>query len=1039
MKHTRFFLLSLFLAIVLFQVNAQNKTDLNVKSQKEISGLVIDSKGEPIIGANILIQGLNSGTVSDRDGKFNLMVPINAKLLVSYVGFTSVVISVAGESNLKIKLLEDGKILDEVVVVGYGSVRKSDLTGSVSKLANLNAAENDNTSVERLIQGKVSGVQITKNTGDVGGGYMFSVRGANSVTGSNQPLVVIDGYPVESGSTRVTLGADASFGSDMPGTNALSMLNPNDIASIEILKDASSTAIYGSRGANGVVLITTKRGQEGKDRIEYSFRLDVNSLQKKLDVLNTQEYLAYANEAYMDRNNGSYLYSKERIDQFKNINTNWQDLIFDTGISQEHQLMLSGGDKKLKYVLSIGYLDQHGIIQNSFFNRGTFRLNLDRSINDRLNFGVNISGNMSENKSVMQAGKSGDIGSSIISAALRTIPLYEPYTAEDQVNLDNQFTNPLTLVQSVDDRNKLTQVSLSLNVGYKITKDLQFKIKLGLNNTDALRNYYMPRGTYLGNVRNGYAYEGNSRSFNYLNENTLNYIKQISNVSRVNAVVGYTWQSWTSHIIGSGSAGFANDNLKYFNMYSASVVDKNNNSTQTWALGSYLGRIIYSYDNKYLATVTARADGSTKLASGHKWALFPSFALGWNVNNEDFMKDLIMISELKLRASWGVSGNQAIYPGATKSVYIPVSSVINETLLTSYVPGNMANDILGWENTEQYNFGLDLALLNGDIRFGYEYYNKKTDNLLINLPLPPTTGYTNYASNAGSVENRGMEFDISAKIFKRKFKWDVAGNISFNRNKILQLGSSLTQFAGDQFGQINSQSPNIAKEGFPIGAYYGYKVIGIFQTAQEVKNSPVDPSNPRPGDFKFADLNGDNKIDANDQTVIGSPYPDYIFGVTNDFSWKNFSLNVFVQGSIGQEVVNANNYFLSGLSMANTSNVSRQAFENRWTGPGTSNKYPAAQSLRLPFFGRFSDFLVEDASFVRLKSVTFAYTLPKSVIKNISKIKVFVSGSNLLTLTKYSGYDPEVNSRGDNSLTPGIDLGSIPQFRTVSAGFNIGF
>lgn len=1024
--------LSVFFLVVL-GVFAQTK------ETKNVSGTIFDKKGESIIGASIKLDGANTGTISDINGKFSLNVPENGKLVISFVGYIKQTIAVAGKTTLKIVLEEDNKALDELVVVGYGLVKKSDLTGSVSKLTSENAEEKAYSSIEQMMQGRVSGVQITQNTGGLGSGMSFNIRGANSITGSNQPLVVIDGYPVESGTIEINTGSEANFSGDVPSLNALASLNPNDIASIEILKDASSTAIYGSRGANGVVMITTKRGKEGKDKIQYSLRTDVSYLPKTIDMLNSMEYMAYSNEAYLDKKDGSVAYDAAAMLKYGAYNSDWQDLIYRTGYSQNHQLNFSGGDKKMQYALALGYLSQQGIVKNTSFDRGTIRLNLDREINSRLKFSVNIDGSMSMNKAVNQAAKSSDVGASIVSAALRTPPIYAAYSdTEDDIALTTGVTNPLILVTKADDRQRMTQVKVSANADYRFTKSFYFRVRAGINTTNGLRQYYMPRGTYLGDTRLGYAYEGNIRNMDYLSEYTLNYYKTIKRKHNFGIVGGYTWQTWLNRTDGVSAAGFPNDNFTYYNLSSALNIDKPVNKTTEWSLASFLGRFNYSYDRRYMVTLTARTDGATRLASGHKWDLFPSLALGWNAHNEKFMKNNDVISELKIRTSYGISGNQSIGVGSTLSRYDSGTGVINQSMVTTYYPANMPNKNLGWENTNQFNAGIDLGLWSGRVTFTADYYYKRTSNLLINLPIPESTGFTTYTTNSGEVENQGLDFDLGGNILTGTLKWKATGNISFNRNKVLKFDGTMQSFMGASISSVNNQPINIARVGYPIGSFFGYKIDGIYQTQEEIDNGSVDPANPVPGSFKFVDVNDDGKISDADRTIIGNPYPDYIFGLNNDLSWKNFNLNIFIQGSMGQDVVNVSRYYSDGLTRNTSSNVRSEAWENRWTGPGTSNTYPVARATAVPFEGRFTNFIVEDASYVRLKSLTLSYNFKPTKIKFIESISVFGTGGNLLTLTKYKGYDPEINSRGTNSMTPGLDLGSIPQFRTYSLGFKVG-
>ena len=1017
------------------------------QSSRTVRIKVIDTLGRAMSGATIAISNKATSIVSNSDGYAEVDVKAGDIVTISYVGYKPSVKVISqeiinkGELNVSLQVAENE--MDNLIVIGYGTVRKSDLTGSVATFKDDKVDQKAHTSVQQMLQGQIAGVQITQNTGAPGGGISFSIRGATSISGSNEPLIVIDGVPVDGGSDMVTSGLEGSYGGSNPGNNALASLNPGDIESIEVLKDASSTAIYGSRGANGVVLITTKTGKAGKERISYSYRTDFSQIRKKYRVLNTQDYMAYANEAEQDKNNGSVAYFNSDVESRAGINFDWQDLIYQTGRSQNHSVNLSGGNAKLKYAIMGSYLANDGIVKNSFFRRGTFRFNLDRVVSDRLDFGLNVNGTLSTNRAAMQSTGSVDLGSSVVLAALKTRPLNMAFDDNGDILIDDLFTNPLNLIYKVADVNKKNMVTASLFANYKIVDGLTFRAKGAITNTGGLRNYYMPRGTFLGNQRGGYAYEGNSKSLNYLNEFTFNYNKTFGS-HRITAVAGYTYQKWNTQVTGISASNFPNDNLTYYNLASAEIVDKPSNAYSEWGLSSFLARVNYALNGKYLITATARNDGSTRLAEGHKWALFPSIGLGWNAHNESFMKRIGWVSELKLRTSYGVSGNQSVSVGSTKAFYTTGTAVVNQTVTTSYTLGNMPNSLLGWENTSQFNTGVDLGILRGRFQFTADLFYKKTENLLINLTLPLSTGYTTYTTNAGDIENKGLELSLSAKILTGKLKWTSSGNISFIRNKILSFDGNVSQFLGPGIRSMNGQPANIAQVGAPIGAFYGYRINGIYQTQDEINKSPVDPASPRPGDFKFADISGpngvpDGLISSYDAGVIGNPYPKYYFGFTNDFNWKGFSLNVLIQGSIGQQVLNTNRFLLDGLSTASPSNITYEAFVNRWTGPGTSNTYPAARSLVLPFMGRVTDFIVEDASFVRLKTVTLSYNLPGKKLRFLSNASVFVSGVNLITLTRYKGYDPEISSQGDNALTPGLDNGSIPQFRTISAGINVGF
>ncbi|MGV8091771.1 MAG: TonB-dependent receptor [Mangrovibacterium sp.] len=1031
--------------VIIRKADIEVPTGITQQSIK-VAGKVIDSSGIPLPGVTIVVQGKESqGTITDTQGSYQLNnVPGNAVLVFTFVGMRAEEVNVNGQSTINVILEEETIGIEEVVAVGYGSILKSDLTGSVSKIVVEDVAQRAVNSVEQLLQGQVSGVQITSNTGAPGGGMTFSIRGSTSISGSNQPLIVIDGYPVgaDNEGVKMSAGSQSGYLDQLPDDNVLSTLNPNDIESVEILKDASATAIYGSRASNGVVLITTKRGKSGSDRIEYNFRTDISMIPKKIDVLNTADYLAYSNEAYLNSGQDS-AYTAANIAEYLKINTNWQDLVFRTAYSQNHQLNLSGGNNDMKYAVSLGYLGQEGVIKNSKYDRGSVRINLDRSINKKLKFGISMSAIMSNNKAAMQSSNIADASMSVVRGALTSRPLDSPYTAEDEID-QTQMGNPLTLINLADDQNRITNVLGNMFVEYTLSKGLTFKVNGGANNLTSHRDFYHPRGTILGNLEGGYAYRGHNSSFNYLTEYTLNFNKVIREKHRVNAVGGYTWQEWTRRSFGINALNFPNDNLLYYNLSSATSITNPRSSTQKWALSSFIARLNYSFDSRYLFTFTGRADGSTRLAEGNKWDFFPSFALGWNIHNEPFMKNIGIISTLKVKASYGLSGNQAIAVGATKAMLNTTGSVVNQSIQIGYVQANMANSTLHWETTKQFNSGIELGLWGGRITFGFEYYKKTTEDLLIALTIPPSNGFTSYNTNQGSVENRGYEFDLSGKILTGKLKWDLSGNISFNRNKIVDLGG-VESFVGSSFNAVGQQSLHIAKIGLPIGSFYGYRINGIYQNEAEVEAGPTDASSANaPGSFKFVDISGpegvpDGQITANDREIIGNPYPDFIFGINNAFDFKNVSLSFLIQGSIGQDVINANRYNLDALARGNSSNVRQEAYDNRWTGEGTSNKYPRATTSASPFSNRFTDFIVEDASYIRLKSVSLSYNIPIKRQLLIRNLRLFVTGTNLITLTDYKGFDPEINSKGDKSMMPGIDNGSIPQYKTYSFGINVSF
>ena len=621
-----------------------NETEL-LQSQISVSGKVSDSSGSPLPGVTVVVKGTTQGTITDADGNYSLSkVPGDATLTFSFVGMKTQEIPVAGKTTINVAMAEETIGIEEVVAVGYGTIRKSDLTGSVSRVTVEDVSEKSITSVEQMLQGRSAGVQITSNTGAPGGGINFSIRGAASITGSNQPLFVVDGYPLSSDiDAKESLGVDSDIAST-PGDNLLSFINPADIESVEILKDASSTAIYGSRASNGVVLITTKRGKSGWDNITYNFRTDVSQLPKTIDVLNTDDYLSYVNEAYLNSGQEAPFDATE-LAYYSETNTNWQDLIFRTAYSQDHQLNLSGGLEKMRYSVNFGYLNENGIVKNTKFDRGTMAIKFDRELNKKLSFGVNLHTAISKGKAVMQSMKRADVGHSIVSGALRTRPIDAPYT--EQNVLDESYFNPLTMVEKMDDINRINTFVSNAFIKYNITNSLSYKFNGGFNTTFTHRDLYYPKGTRTGQAANGYAYYGENSRSSYLIENTLTFNKSFDK-HRINAVVGQTWHEWLSKRTGLVVTDFANENLGYYSLQSGT---SSTPTTQTskWALASFIFRTNYSFDNRYLITFTGRADGSTRLGEGNKWDIFPSFGLGWNLHNENFIKPVSFISMCKLR------------------------------------------------------------------------------------------------------------------------------------------------------------------------------------------------------------------------------------------------------------------------------------------------------------------------------------------------------------------------------------------------------
>ncbi len=1026
--------------LIVVSPGKENSKNGNTSRQsRTVKGTVTDSAGQHLPGVSIVIKGTTIGTVTDVEGNFALEnVPGDAILVFSFVGMKVQEVQVANQSTFDIVMEDDAIGIEEVVAIGYGVVKKSDLTGSVGKVTLQDENERPAVSVEQILQGRVSGVQITQGSGSPGGAMNFVVRGGNSL-GSNQPLIVLDGYPIDSEQPVLSDGADNTV-DQKAGFSPLASLNPNEIESIEILKDASSTAIYGSRGANGVIIITTKQGKKGRDNIEFNYRCDVSQVRKTIDVLNSYDFLNYANEGALNEGLDP-VYDAAAIDSLSAVSYDWQDEVYRTSISHDYQLSLSGGDNKQRYAIVLNHSNNNGVIENSDYLRSSARFNFKRNFSDRLKITLNTAVTRTEANLGSHSNRNGGIAGNIVASAL----FFRPY--ERGINVDGEINNtiannPLTVAESVDDRTKNFLVVSNLSAEYKLAEGLIFKSQAGFNTNEGIRQVYYPRGTSLGDNNQGYAYQAESARFNYLLENTLNYNADFDSNS-ISAVIGYTWQEWSNRSTGQSAFGFANDNLTYERFQAASSFGTTNTRHIEYALSSFLGRINYSYKNKYLITFTGRADGSTRLAEGEKWDFFPSGAIGWKVHNEPFMKNSSMINTLKLRASYGLSGNQSVPVGATAVKLGNDAYVLGGQIIQGTSQLNMANPVLGWETTSQFNVGADIGLLDESIQFEVNYYEKTTKDLLVNLPIPNSTGFGTFQSNAGSIENKGIEFDLTAHILSRPVNWTVNANISFNKNEVTSLGPlgddgtifGISYLTG---GSTLGQPIHVARVGNPVGSFYGFKIDGIYQNEEEVAAGP-EASSAQPGDYKFVDINDDGIINENDKRIIGSPHPDFIFGFTNQLSYKQWDLMFYIQGVIGNDVANLNRYRLDALSGTSV-NVSQEAYDNRWTGEGTSNTYPRLRPDGYQYFNaRFNDFLVEDASFVRLKNITLSYSPGIKNKKYIKGLRLFVTATNLLTITNYSGYDPEVSAEVDNGLNPGVDNATYPSTVSLSTGLNIKF
>lgn len=1028
----------------------ENIVNLNIQ-QFEIRGLVRDTDGKPMSGVSVRAKIANRGTVTDELGVFTLRVNKGGTLVFNHVGYKTQEFKIQNENPVNITMRTTDTEVQEVVVMGYGTIDKPELTGSVSSVKIGENNENKVVNVVEALQGKIAGVNILNNTGEPGSGMTFNIRGMTSITGSNQPLIVLDGVPIESDHSATSAGMSIDWQTQAPPLDPLASINPTDIESIDILKDASATAIYGSRGANGVVLITTKRGKstDGRDKISYNYRSDFSNLPKIIPMVNAEEYMLYRNEASMN-DGGAPLYVDSTIfinkEKFKDIV--WQEMIYRTAKSQEHQLTSSGNMGKGTYRLSANYSDFQSIVRKAGFQRGGARINFDRDISDRLslNFGANLS--MTYRKYGAQSNAQGAFSSSAVIGAIASQPIRTPYNDDGDLDLE-YANNPVLVTEVLKDHTSSQTIISNLDLEYKIFKGFTYKVKGAINQITSNRKVYWPRGTVQGNSYGGSATRADNNNSNYLIDHIFTYRNRINKIHNINAVAGYSYQKWFRSGSSITSTGFPTDHLGYENFALAELPGTTFTTNKNRSLQSAFGRVNYAFDSRYLLTLTGRYDGASRLAPGNKWDFFPSIGLGWNLSNEKFFKENVKaINNMKFRGSYGIAGSENIAIGATQGSYSIDRVIIGSKIVSGFNYASFQNSLLGWETTETFNLGFDLGLLNDRITLTADVYKKTTTDLLINLAIPASSTFRSYSTNTGKVTNRGLDVEASFNIMKKKdFDWTAYGNFTITRNKVLDMGESSIIYGGTYLYGGNSnlnQSLQVAKVGESISSFWGYRTGGIYQNPLEIELDPNIMNDPnkasvRPGDIRFIDMNGDGVITDLDKTVIGKPNPDFSMGFGSNFTYKRWSASFAFLGNFGQQMINLNQWLIGSLTNIGTYSVSQDAWNNRWQGEGTSNKYPRATARNNRFGNRFPDYMVEDASFVRLQSVNIGYNFNMSRILKSSSLRVYASGTNLFTITDYTGYDPNINSHGNFPLMSGTDYGTLPQSRTFSLGVVFGY
>lgn len=992
--------------------------------RNKISGRIIDAAtGDPLPGVSVTVEGTSKGTVTDAQGRYTIDAADDNVLVFSFMGYLAQKVTPGGRAVIDIKLEQDTKKLDEIIVVGYGTTKKSDLTGSVVSLKAEDLEKTVVTNPTQMLAGRASGVQVMQTSAAPGGRVSIQVRGGNSISSSNEPLYVVDGFPMAS--------LDAN------------QLNPGDIASMEVLKDASATAIYGARGANGVVIISTKKGSQGT-RITYDAYYGINKLSKKIPLIGAQDFMGLMN-AKAAANGQPAVFSpdqmKKVLEEVGPQGTDWQQEILRTGQTQSHQISIATGSENTKVYLSGNYFNQKGIISNTDFKRYTGNLSVEQKVGERFKSGVNVRGYRTDAK---KRGFDGSIvESNIMYNILRydpTVPIRNADGSYGRSRLPKYGNNPLVYVNEPTDDESNIGFHADANASYEIIKGLSAKINAGYDYNSYTEGKYTPK-TVPGSI--GSADKRNNGNTRGLVEAFLNYDRSFGQQHRLGVLAGYSYQKDQFDELYGASSDFATDYYLYNNLNAGNTKTDLQSLRTESVLNSYFGRVNYAYKDRYLFTGTLRADGSSRFGKNNKFGYFPSASLAWRMSEEDFIKSLGVFSNLKIRTSYGLTGNDRInnYSSLARMDIYPVSTD-GITASKGLAPANLLNPDLKWESTSQFDVGLDMGFFDNRLNVTADYYYKKTNDLLQNVPTSRVTGFNSVLLNSGTLENKGVELSIESVNTTGALKWNTAFNISYNKNKVISLGDrdKIIQGGNKPDGSAAYMDFSILRPGLALSSIYGYIWEGIIQAGEKYAPQP----NSVPGDPKFRDVDGNGIIDANDRTVIGNGNPDFFFGLTNDFKYKNWDLTVFFQGSVGNDLYNVNRLVLE-------ENRSYDAL-NFWRADKPSTEVPRNGYYSLTYGGYVNSHFVENASYLRCKNIVLGYTFPvKNWGKSIHSLRVYVNAQNLFTVTNYTGFDPEVGTDTTPTVTNGAtsyqtgnlgrgkDFNAYPASRIFMAGVRLGF
>ncbi|GGB24708.1 SusC/RagA family TonB-linked outer membrane protein [Puia dinghuensis] len=1037
-------------------------------------GRVSDEKtGDPLPGAVVHIKGTTHEVATDNNGEFRFITGqrIPVTYIVSYVGYKTREIVVTTYEHAELRLTGGNAQLNDVVVVGYGVQRRSDVTGAVAGVSK-SALSQPAVSFDNLLQGSVSGVAVTQNSSQPGSTAAIRVRGGNSISFGNDPLYVIDGFIVQNNNSFTNSGATTGA-----GVSALATINPSDIESIEILKDASATAIYGSHGANGVVIITTRRGRKGSDEVSYSGYYGTQSAAKRLSLLNASQWGSLVNDINLS-DGVAKTYTDAQLAALGK-GSDWQragirggggdnaggggagggGIGGGTGIGgaggggtgiggagaapiQNHELSVSGGDDRSKYLLSGNYFDQDGILYNTGFKRYSGRFNYERNVWEALKVNLNVFGSHSTENALAGAAYGSIQESNAWATLLETVPVVAIKNADGSYNTNNPYlttpTNPLQDILTTTNQSNVNRLLASAAAEYKLLPDLTLKVSGGVDQIGTKQNYYAPATTSGGYAAQGYASVGTVTATTWLNENTVTWTPVIGNAHFFNVLAGYTTQVEDDQGAIASAQKFPNDLTSFNNLSYGATPLLPASSVHHSVINSWLGRVSYSYRHKYNVTLSGRADGSSVLGANHKWGYFPSIGVSWNASSEDWFKDWApVVSNLKLRLSVGQTGNSGVPAYSSLAALAPTNYYFGASpgLVTGIAPTQIANPDLKWETTTQYDAGVDLGIWKGRVSFTADVYYKKTTDLLLYVPLPQYSGYQSALENVGSVENKGIEFSLNTdNVRGRNFTWKSSVTFGANRNKILNLGPGVNYYYPQ--APIGQQSPVIVEVGLPVGTFWGYSTRGLLTADDLAKGVPLLTGVPQQvGDQRYVALAGHSSVTTADKHNLGNSQPSFTFGVTNTFAYRGFDLSVIVVGSYGNKLFNQLEQQLEKPTLALNASA---ALVNRWSATDPGGTLPRATNSPVP---QVIDRFIEDASYARLKNLSLGYSFSKKTIAGIkaTQLRVYVSAQNWVTLTSYHGYNPEANFFENDNTKHGIDYGIYPATRTFLGGVNVTF